>query len=110
LQKCFKAGCARVAVVSTEPKRLEAIAAAVQGGLEAKLAERVGFHLADEFIARLPALAARFKAPPLRPGENTVDGIVVGSHFPPAADRAKEESLYRLVADILKARRPPPKR
>ena len=105
VQKCFAADFARVAVISTERKRLDAIAAAVRAGLDSAQAANVSFHIADEFIAGLPALAAKFKVSPLLPGEDKVDGVIVGSHFPTSADPAREESIHRLMAGIL-GRRP----
>jgi outer membrane biosynthesis protein TonB len=102
VQKCFAADFARVVVVSTERKRLDTIAAAVRGGLDAGLAAKVSYHLADEFIAGLPAFAAEFKTSPLPPGEDNVDGLIVGSNFPALTDEAKEKSNYRLMAEILR--------
>ena len=91
VQKCIAADFPRVAVVSTERKRLDAIAAAVRGGLDAGLAAKVSYHLADEFIAGLPALAAEFKTSPLLPGEDNVDGLIVSSNFPAPHGRGKRE-------------------
>ena len=64
VRKCLEAGFARVAVVSTGRKHLEAIAEAVRGGLGPEHAARVSYHTPDEFLDELRTLAATSEQPP----------------------------------------------
>jgi hypothetical protein len=64
VRKCLDAGFARVAVVSTARKNLEAISAAVAGGLGPEAAAKVSYHTPDEFLDELRKLAAASELPP----------------------------------------------
>ncbi len=64
VRKCLEAGFARVAVVSTGRKHLEAIAAAVAGGLGPEQAAKVCYHTPDEFLDELRTLVATSEQPP----------------------------------------------
>ncbi len=69
VQKCLAAGFARVAVIATGRKRLEDIAAAVQGGLGPDAAAKVGYHTPDEFLVETA-----------KPGQNRLPYGPRGSH------------------------------
>jgi hypothetical protein len=64
VKKCLASGIGRVAVIATGRKQLEAIAAAVQGGLGPEAAAKVGFHTPDEFLAELQKIAKTGEEPP----------------------------------------------
>lgn len=105
VQKCFEAGYDRVAVISTERGRLDAIAATVKAGLDRSLAAKVTYHLTDEFIDSLPALAAEFRPPPLQPGEIVVDGVILSQNYPSDPAAAMNDPTYRVVADAFSSKR-----
>ena len=112
VKKCLAAGVRRVAVVSTNPRQLEEIAAAVQGGLGSEVTAKVSFHSPDDFIAELRKLAAEIKtkpAPPLPPGEVKSHGRTVRRHVPklsPEEQQQREDASQRVLNSTL--RRPKP--
>lgn len=82
-----------VAVVSTSPKRLEDIAAAVQGGLGSEAA-KVSYYSPDEFIAQLRKMATKLDAkpePPLPSGEGKSRGLKVRRHLPKLSDEEQKQ-------------------
>lgn len=113
VQKCLAAGFKRVAVVSTSPKRLVDIAAAVQGGLGPEAAAKVGYHSPDEFIIELRKLAAELNAipePAIPPGEGKSRGIKVRRHLPRLSAEEQEEKENIANHLITEAMRTKPKK
>jgi hypothetical protein len=110
--KCLKAGFPHVAVVSPKPERLEQIAAAVNAGLGAELAARVGYYSPDDLIAHLQKLSAA--TPPAQPAstapaESVSHGYKVRRHTPklsPEELKAKEAAAMQMIGDALKRKRP----
>jgi len=108
VQKNLAAGFTRIAVVSTNPKKLVSIADAVQGGLGADAASKVSYHSPDDFIATLQKLAAsrpQKQVQPPSPGQRTSHGRKVTVHFPqlsPEEQSAKDEAINKVMGDALK--------
>ena len=109
IQKNLKSGIGRVAVISTSPKRLESITAAVQGGLGSEAAAKVSYHSPDGFVAHLQKLSVSMpqkSARPLPPGVRKSHGKNVKVHFPqqssPEEERAKDEAINKIMGDVLK--------
>jgi hypothetical protein len=109
VQKCLAAGYARVAVISTSRKRLEEIAAAVQGGLGSAAAAKVSFHTPDEFIAELQKLAAAQKPqPPLPPGERKSHGRTIRRHLLELSSeelKQREDLVNKMLVDTMRSQR-----
>ena len=107
VKKCLAAGLTRIAVVSTNPRQLEAIAAAVQGGLGSEAAAKVSYHSPDDFIAELRKLAAEIKARPasaLPPSEVKSHGRPVRRHWPKlsAEEQEQKESIaVRVIGNTM---------
>jgi len=108
VKKCLAAGFNRVAVVSSDHKRLEQIASAVRAGLNAEAASRVSFGTPDEFIFALKRLAAeQISDSPEVPTERIVRGYKVRRHVPkltPEERKAKENTALRAIAEAMKRR------
>jgi hypothetical protein len=108
VKKCLAAGLARVAVVSTSPRQLEEIAAAVQGGLGSELAAKVSYHSPDDFIAQLRKLAAEIRAkpaPPLPHGEVKSHGRTVRRHMPKLSaeeQKQREKAVVKTLGDSMR--------
>jgi Type IV secretion-system coupling protein DNA-binding domain len=111
VQKCLAAGFVRVAMVSTSPKRLENIAAAVKGGLGPEAAAKVGFFSPDEFIAELRKLAAALNTgpqPPSPPNEQKRRGLTVRRHLPqlsPDEQKLREDAVHKMLAEAMRRRK-----
>jgi hypothetical protein len=109
VQKCLAAGYARVAVISTSRKRLEEIAAAVQGGLGSTAAAKISFHTPDEFIAELQKLAAAQQPqPPFPPGERKSHGRTVRRHLPELSSeelKQREDLVNKMLVDTMRSQR-----
>jgi len=108
VKKCLAAGCNHLAVVSTSPRQLEEIAAAVQGGLGSEAAAQVSYHSPDEFIAELQKLAAEMKARPASspiPNEVKSHGRTVRRHVPklaPDEQLQREDAAQRVLKSTLR--------
>jgi hypothetical protein len=111
VKKCLDAGYSRVAVVSPEPERLEAIATAVEAGLGAEAARKVTYHTPDGFIAELRKLAVVEvvkPAPPVTLGELTIRGFKVkrrGTELSVEEQKAKESAAVKILAETMKRKR-----
>ena len=104
--KCVAAGFNRVAVLSPSREKLQAIAAAVDAGLDAKQRTHISYHTPDEFIAELRKLAeSTAVAEPTTPTERSTRGYKVRRHGPsvsPNERKATEEAAIRLIAETMK--------
>ena len=111
VQKCLAAGFGRVAVVSTGRKQLEAIAAAVQGGLGPEAAAKVSYQTPDEFLDELRKLAAASELPPAAqpmPVTEMVDGFEVERNFPQQSAEVQQASQQITHEIMTKAITTPP--
>jgi Type IV secretion-system coupling protein DNA-binding domain len=108
VKKCLAAGCKRVAVVATGRKQLEAIAAAVQGGLGSAASARVGYHTPDEFLAELQKLAKTAESPPpSAPMAKTgkMLGFEITRNFPkqsPEEQRLNQQAIHEVTLKAMK--------
>jgi hypothetical protein len=108
VKKCLAAGLSRIAVVSTSPRQLAEIAAAVKGGLGSEAAAKVSFQSPDDFIAELRKLAAEIKAKPapaLLPGEVKSHGRTVRRHLPKLSteeQRQREDAAQRVLDSTMR--------
>ena len=108
VKKCLTAGMARVAVVATGRKRLEDIAAAVQGGLGSEAAAKVTYHTPDEFLAELQKLAKTTEAPPSSaPMAKTgkILGFEINRNFPklsPEEQRLNQQAIHEVTQKALR--------
>jgi hypothetical protein len=109
VQKCVRVGFKRVAVIATGRKRLEDIAAAVQGGLGAEAAARVTYHTPDEFLTELQKLAKTAEAPPAsEPMARTskVLGFEITRNFPkqsPEEQRLNQQAIHEITLKAMKS-------
>jgi hypothetical protein len=106
VKKCLDVGFTRIAVVSPRPERLKAIADAVQAGLGADKAGKVGYYTPDEFIAGLRKLAEQVKSTvePSAPQERVIRGYKVRRQsisISPEELRAKEAGIIRVIAEAM---------
>lgn len=103
VQKCLAAGLTRVAVIATGQKRLNDIAAAVQGGLGPEAAAKVSYHTPDEFLVELQKLAKTSEATPsVEPTTKAIKrrGFSVTRNFAiksPEEQRASEQSVHEVA-------------
>jgi hypothetical protein len=103
VKKCLASGIGRVAVVATGRKHLEAIAAAVQGGLGSSAAAKVSYHTPDEFLAELQRLAKTAEEPP--PSEpmaktGKILGFEITRNFPkqsPEEQRLNQQAIHEVT-------------
>jgi hypothetical protein len=108
VKKCLAAGFNRVAMVATGRKQLEAIAAAVQGGLGPDAALKVGYHTPDEFLAELQKLAkATELPPPSEPMAKTgkILGFEITRNFPkqtPEEQRLNQQAIHEVTMKAMK--------
>lgn len=105
VKKCLNAGFPRVAVVSPQPARLEAIAQAVRGALDANEIARVSYFTPEAFIAELKQIAAETAAPSEFPKERVVGQYKVRRSVPELSDaerKAKEAIAYKVVTEAAK--------
>jgi hypothetical protein len=108
VKKCLAAGFNRVAMVATGRKQLEAIAAAVQGGLGPEAAAKVGYYTPDEFISELQNLAKATELPP--PSEPMAKtgkllGFEITRNFPkqtPEEQRLNQQAIYEVTMKAMK--------
>jgi hypothetical protein len=111
VQKCLAAGFDRIAVISSKRTRLEAISAAVAGGLGSETAKKVTYHTPDEFIAELERIATQLKtipAPALPPGEHKSHGRTIRRHLPklsPEEQRQRDEVLNKMLTETLQSQK-----
>ena len=111
VQKCLAAGFERVAVIATSPKRLEDIAAAVQGGLGSPAAAKVKYYTPDDFILELHALSAKLNAqpePPLPPSEGKSRGVKVRRHTPKLSieeTAQREKVINQMLGDAMRRKK-----
>ena len=109
VKKCLASGIGRVAVIATGRKQLEAIAAAVQGGLGSAAAARVGYHTPDEFLAELQKLArATESPPPSEPMAKTgkILGFEITRNFPkqsPEEQRLNQQAIHEVTLKAMKS-------
>lgn len=107
VKKCLEVGFSRVAVVSTGRKHLEAIAAAVQGGLGPEAAAKVSYHTPDEFLDELRKLAPTAAKPPAAkplPAKEMVDGFEVERNFPQQDGeqlKATQQGIHEVVTKAI---------
>jgi type IV secretion system coupling TraD/TrwB family protein len=108
VKKCLAAGFGRVAVVSSRPEKLGAIAEAVKAGLSSEAVAKVSYHTPEAFIAELGTLAKQFV--PAEPSETATRGYRVRRHGPsltPEERRSKEEIALRVMSEAMKKRDTP---
>jgi hypothetical protein len=109
VKKCLAAGVGRVAVIATGRKRLEEIAAAVQGGLGPAAAAKVGCHTPDEFLAELQKLAQTAAAPPPSEPMARTDqklGFEITRNFPkqsPEEQRLNQQAIHEVTLKAIKS-------
>ena len=109
VKKCLASGIGRVAVVATGRRQLEAIAAAVQGGLGPEASAKVGYHTPDEFLAELQKLAKTAEVPP--PSEPMAKtgkllGFEITRNFPKQSAEEQRLNQQAIHEVTLKAMRP----
>ena len=108
IQKCLAAGFERIAVIATSPKRLEDIAAAVQGGLGSEVAGKIGYYSPDDFIAELQKLAKELNSrskPPMPPGERKSFGRTVRLHLPELSaeeEKLRDDAVNRVLSESMR--------
>jgi len=105
--KCLKAGCNHVAVIATSEARLAKIQQGVKACFDASEANRVGYYLPEQFLARLPALAQR-ATPVKSPGTVRRGKYKVNRHGPsltPQKWLEREERSHRVMAKQTKRKR-----
>jgi hypothetical protein len=108
VKKCLLSGIGRVVVVATGRKRLEDIAAAVQGGLGSEAAAKVGYHTPDEFLAELQKLVKTADAPPAsEPMAKTgkLLGFEITRNFPkqsPEEQRLNQQAIHEVTLKAMK--------
>ena len=113
VKKCLDAGFARVAVVSTGRKNLEAIAAAVAGGLGPEAAAKVSYHTPDEFLDELRKLAAASELPPATQplaAKEKRGMFEVERSFPkqsPNEQKATQQGIHDVVTKVMTTPPPP---
>lgn len=104
--KCLAAGFNRVAVLSPSREKLQAIATAVNAGLDEQQRTHVSYHTPDDFIAELRRLAeSTAVAAPATATERSTRGYKVRRHGPsvsPEERKATEEAAIRLIAETMK--------
>ena len=109
VKKCLAAGMTRVAVVATGRKRLEDIAAAVQGGLGSESAAKVTYHTPDEFLAELQKLAKTTEAPhPSAPMAKTgkILGFEITRNFPKMSleeQRLNQQAIHEVTLKAIQS-------
>jgi hypothetical protein len=110
IQKCLDAGFEHVAMIATNPKRLEEIAAAVQGGLGPEATAKVSYYSPDDFIAELRKLAAELnvKPEPLLPvGQQKRRGLTVRRHLPQLStdeQKLREDAIHQMLAQAMRVK------
>jgi hypothetical protein len=109
VKKCLGAGFTRVVVISPKTERLKAIGDAVQAGLGADKAGKVGYYTPDEFIVELRKLAEQTKntIKPPAPQERVTRGYKVRRqdiNISPEELRAKEAEMVRVIAESMQRR------
>ena len=111
VQKCLDAGFLQVAVVSTGRKQLDAIAAAVQGGLGPEAAAKVGYFTPDEFLDELRKLVPVTELPPAvqpMPANEMIDGFEVERNFPQQSAEEQKSAQQTIHEIVTKAITRPP--
>ena len=109
VKKCLAAGVGRVAVIATGRKRLEEIAAAVQGGLGSAAAAKVGYHTPDEFLAELQKLAKVAEASPASEPMARTDqklGFEITRNSPkqsPEEQRLNQQAIHEVTLKAIKS-------
>ena len=109
VKKCLAAGFKRVAMIATGRKRLNDIAAAVQGGLGSEAAAKVGYYTPDEFLAELQKLAKTAEAPPASAPMAKTDkklGFAITRNFPkqsPEEQRLNQQAIHEVTLKALKS-------
>jgi hypothetical protein len=112
VRKCLDAGFSRVAVVSTGRKNLEAIAAAVAGGLGPEAAAKVSYHTPDEFLDELRKLAAASEQPPATQpmaAKEKRGMFEVERNFPkqsPDEQKVTQQGIHDVVTKVMTTPRP----
>lgn len=100
VEKCIKAGFAKIAVISDDEEALRKIAEAVASTLGADANSRTTFYVPEQFIAFLRALPV----PTPKPTEKKVKGYTV-RHSPPRATATKqsqnEDIAYKTLVEVL---------
>ena len=106
--KCLKAGFQKVAVVSTDEKRLREIESAVAGSLGPEVASRVQYFVPDSFLEHLRTLPVTPKQPvATQPAESTVRGYKVRRHTPkltPDEQKQREGAAVKMLSDAMRQR------
>jgi hypothetical protein len=111
VRKCLETGFGRVAVISTSRKRLDAISAAVQGGLGPEAARKVTCQTPDEFISELEKMSAQIQAtatPAVTPGERKSHGRTVRRHLPklsPEEQRERDAVVNAMLVQAMQSKK-----
>ena len=99
--KCLRAGIPKFAVICADEEKLQGIAAAISGNVEAELAERVQYFQLDPFIEYLMALPVEppKKSERIRRGYKVKHSRSTGSE---EEQKAKEEAAIRAIAESMR--------
>jgi len=100
--RCLRAGIPRFAVICGDEKKLQEIAAVINGNVERELAARVGYFQLDPFIEYLKALPVEppKKSERIRRGYKIKHSQSTGSE---EEQKAKEEAAIRAIADTMRS-------
>lgn len=104
--KCVRAGYQRVVVISPSEERVRKIESAVRNSLGPEIAERVSFHLPDDFIRYLQSLVSETSPPPSE--ERQSRGYKVKSNkvrLSPEEARARDEAAVKALAEMMRRKR-----
>ena len=98
--KCLKAGIPKFAMICEDEKKLQKIAVAISGNVEAELAARVEYFQPDSFIEYLKTLPIE---PPKKPEKIRRGYKVKHSQSSGSTEEqmAKEEAAIRAIADSM---------
>jgi hypothetical protein len=105
IAKCLKAGFNHVAMISTEPEKLQHIRRKVDGSLTKTNAERVGYYSVDSFLEYLKQTANSDAVTSKPPRDDVKRGYKVRRHGPAlsqAEAKQREDAALKMVAEAMK--------
>jgi len=103
--KCLKEGFSHVAMISTEPEKLEHIRRKVDGSVPKADAERVAYYSVDAFLEYLKRTADSDAAASKPPQQDLKRGYKVRRHGPdlsPAEAKQREDAAVKMIAEAIK--------